>query len=68
MDGVAHHTAQDVFAKFGEELPHVLYLHDLAGHQEQDAHRSIPSHPETGYCYGPIFQPSPASEVQAKPR
>lgn len=44
MDGMAQQTAQDVFAKDGEELPHILHLNDLAGHQEQDAHRSIPSH------------------------
>ena len=45
VDGVAEQAAEDVFAETGKEQPHVLHLHDLAGHQEQDAHRGIPNYP-----------------------
>lgn len=31
---VAQQAAQDVFAETGKEQPHVLHLHDLAGHTQ----------------------------------
>lgn len=41
----AQQAAQDVFAEISKEQPHVLHLHDLAGHQEQDAYRGA-RHPK----------------------
>lgn len=44
VDGMAQQAAQDVFAETGEEHSHILHLHNLASHQEQDAHRGIPNY------------------------
>lgn len=46
--GVAQQATQDVFAETGkEQRPHVLHLHDLAGHQQdtpQGAYLSTQRH------------------------
>ena len=44
MDGMAQEAAQDVFAESDEELADVFHLHNLAGHNEQDAQRGVPDH------------------------
>lgn len=44
MDGVAQQAAHDVFAEADEELADVFHLHNLAGHQEQDANGGVPDH------------------------
>lgn len=47
---MAQQAAEDVFAKADEELVDVFHLHNLAGHQEQDAHRRVPDHQGRQHC------------------